>query len=67
MTRRHARIPCRSPPLRCFEGGKLVVEPSGACALAAALVGRVAVEGTRVGIVLSGGNVDAQTFATLLG
>ena len=51
----------------CFERCKLVVEPSGACALAAALAGRVAVEGTRVGIVLSGGNVDAQTFATLLG
>jgi threonine dehydratase len=51
----------------CFERCKLVVEPSGACALAAALAGRVAVEGARVGIVLSGGNVDAETFAALMG
>jgi threo-3-hydroxy-L-aspartate ammonia-lyase len=51
----------------CFTRLKLVVEPSGACALAAAIAGRVAVQGRRVAIVLSGGNVDPQTFATLLG
>ena len=51
----------------CFTRCKLVVEPSGACALAAVLAGRVAVEGLRVGIVLSGGNVDPATFAALLG
>jgi threo-3-hydroxy-L-aspartate ammonia-lyase len=51
----------------CFERCKLVVEPSGACALAAVLAGRVAVEGLRVGIVVSGGNVDPTTFAALLG
>jgi threonine dehydratase len=51
----------------CFERCKLVVEPSGACALAAAMAGRVAVDGMRVGIVLSGGNVDPRTLAGLFG
>lgn len=49
-----------------FERMKLVVEPSGACALAALLAGRIAVEGQRVGLVLSGGNVGAEAFAKLL-
>jgi threonine dehydratase len=39
-----------------FERVKLVVEPSGAVALAAVLSGRVG--GQHVGVVLSGGNVD---------
>jgi threonine dehydratase len=51
----------------CFERCKLVVEPSGASALAAAMAGHVAVDGKRIGIVLSGGNVDPRTFAELLG
>jgi threo-3-hydroxy-L-aspartate ammonia-lyase len=50
----------------CFERCKLVVEPSGACALAAVMAGKIAVGGTRVGVVISGGNVDTATFATLL-
>lgn len=37
---------------------KLVIEPTGALALAAAMEGRVSVEGRRVGILVSGGNVD---------
>ena len=37
---------------------KLVVEPTGVLALAAALEGKVEVAGRRVGVVLSGGNVD---------
>jgi threo-3-hydroxy-L-aspartate ammonia-lyase len=50
-----------------FERCKLVVEPSGACALAALLAGRVELDGARrVGVVLSGGNVDAARFAALL-
>jgi threonine dehydratase len=50
-----------------FERVKLVVEPSGACALAALLAGRVDLQGAqRVGVVLSGGNVDAERFAALL-
>jgi threonine dehydratase len=46
-----------------FERFKLVLEPSGACALAALLTAKVDVHGARVGVVLSGGNVDAATFA----
>lgn len=50
-----------------FERLKVVVEPSGASALAAVLAGTVAVRGQRVGIVLSGGNVDTARFAALTG
>ncbi|EPH45020.1 threo-3-hydroxy-L-aspartate ammonia-lyase [Streptomyces aurantiacus] len=50
-----------------FERLKTVVEPSGATALAAALSGRVDRVLPRVGIILSGGNVDARRFAELCG
>jgi len=50
----------------CFERLKLVVEPSGACALAALVAGAIPVAGQRVGVVLSGGNVDADAFARLM-
>jgi threonine dehydratase len=46
-----------------FERLKLVVEPSGASALAGLLFGRVDVHGARVGVIISGGNVDPATFA----
>jgi threonine dehydratase len=49
-----------------FERLKLVLEPSGAAALAALLSGTVKASGRRVGIVLSGGNVGAARFAELL-
>jgi threonine dehydratase len=49
-----------------FERLKVVLEPSGACALAALLAGRVTAPGERIGVVLSGGNVGADRFATLL-
>ena len=49
-----------------FERMKTVAEPSGACALAALLAGRVEARGLRVGVTLSGGNVDAERFARLL-
>ncbi|HEY2318057.1 MAG TPA: pyridoxal-phosphate dependent enzyme [Solirubrobacteraceae bacterium] len=49
-----------------FERMKLVVEPSGACAFAALLAGRVAVEGQRVGVVLSGANIGADAFAGMI-
>lgn len=45
---------------------KQVVEPSGAAALAAVLHGHVEVTGRRVGIVLSGGNVDPAALAAIL-
>ncbi len=41
-----------------WERMKLVVEPTGVLALAAALEGKVEVAGRRVGVILSGGNVD---------
>lgn len=45
---------------------KLVVEPGGAAALAALLAGRVAPAGGSVGVVLSGGNADPETFARII-
>lgn len=45
---------------------KLLVEPSGAVPLAAVMSGRVDVRGKRVGIVLSGGNVDADVLREIL-
>jgi threonine dehydratase len=49
-----------------FERLKIVIEPSGAAGLAAALFGKIDVAAKRVGIVISGGNVDVSRFATLL-
>jgi threonine dehydratase len=50
-----------------FERVKTVAEPSGACALAALLAGRVAdVQGLRVGVTITGGNVTAERFAELV-
>lgn len=50
-----------------FERLKLVVEPSGASALAALLTGKVDLRGKRVGVTISGGNVDPQIFAEAIG
>ena len=44
---------------------KLVVEPSGALGLAALLSGAIQPSG-RVGVILSGGNIDAPTMAMIL-
>ena len=44
---------------------KLVVEPTGALAAAAVLEGVVPVRGQRVGVIVSGGNVDAARLAEL--
>jgi threonine dehydratase len=49
-----------------FERMKVVVEPSGAIALAALLAGRLELAGARVGVVVSGGNIDTRRFADLL-
>jgi len=49
-----------------FREYKLVVEPGGAVALAAALTGRLPVKGRAVAVVCSGGNVDHATFARAL-
>jgi threonine dehydratase len=50
-----------------FRELKLVVEPGGAVGLAALLAGRIDARGKNVVIVLSGGNVDADLFAKLIG
>ncbi|MDG9701513.1 threo-3-hydroxy-L-aspartate ammonia-lyase [Streptomyces sp. DH37] len=50
-----------------FERLKTVIEPSGAVALAAVLAGRIDSLPSRVGLILSGGNVNAHRFAELLG
>ena len=41
-----------------WERLKLVVEPTGALGAAAALEGTTPIRGRRVGVILSGGNVD---------
>lgn len=46
-----------------FSHARLVVEPGGATALAAALQGRLETAGRTVCVVLSGGNVDPALFA----
>ena len=42
---------------------KLVVEPTGCLAAAAALEGAVPVAGKRVGVIISGGNIDLKRYA----
>ncbi len=49
-----------------FREFKLVVEPGGAVALAAALTGKLPVKGRAVAVVCSGGNVDHATFIRAL-
>jgi threonine dehydratase len=49
-----------------LERMKLVVEPTGCLAAAAALNGIAPVAGKRVGVILSGGNVDSRVMAGLL-
>lgn len=45
---------------------KLLVEPSGAVGVAALLAGLIP-RGRRVGVILSGGNIDPATLAAILG
>jgi len=45
---------------------KLVVEPGGAVALAAVLARKLETEGRSIGIILSGGNADAELYARML-
>jgi threonine dehydratase len=46
---------------------KLVVEPGGAVGLAALLAGKIDPAGKTTVVVLSGGNVDPELFARLVG
>jgi threonine dehydratase len=45
---------------------KMVVEPTGCLSLAAALQARESLKGQRVGVIISGGNIDMARFAQLL-
>lgn len=47
-----------------FERMKLVIEPSGAAGLAAVMTGKI--RGGKIGIIISGGNVDLSRFAELV-
>ena len=49
-----------------FERMKIVLEPSGACALAVLMTHAKQFEGQRVGITLSGGNVGLERFVALI-
>ncbi len=46
---------------------KLVVEPTGCLGFAGACHGGIDLQGTRVGVILSGGNVDLARFAHFVG
>ena len=50
-----------------FRELKLVVEPGGVVGLAALLSGQIDARGKNVVIVLSGGNVDADLYARIIG
>jgi threo-3-hydroxy-L-aspartate ammonia-lyase len=56
----------RSAMILAFERLKLVLEPSGATALAAVLSGRLEPRPERIGVVFSGGNIGARRFADLV-
>ena len=49
-----------------FERLKLVIEPGGAVGLAAVLAGKIDTQGRVLGIIASGGNVDAALFAGII-
>tara|TARA_Y100001934_G_scaffold108683_1_gene133279 strand:+ start:10383 stop:11390 length:1008 start_codon:yes stop_codon:yes gene_type:complete len=49
-----------------FKHLKLVIEPGGAVALAAALKGQIEICGKTIIVIASGGNVDMETFVYLL-
>ena len=48
-----------------FRNLKLVVEPGGAVSLAAVLSGRINTRGKTTAVVISGGNVDIEMFASV--
>lgn len=64
----HEFVSCSDPEVVAamrflWERTKLVVEPTGALAVAALLSGKLALSGQRVGVILSGGNVDVAEAA----
>lgn len=49
-----------------FERMKIVVEPTGCLAAAAAMDRKIDLTGKRVGVIVSGGNVDSEVFSQCL-
>ena len=47
----------------CAERLKMVVEPTGCLSLAGVRHGGIDIKGKRVGVIVSGGNVDLKKFA----
>lgn len=45
-----------------WERMKLVVEPSGACSLAGVLSRKISLQNKKVGVIISGGNIDLDDF-----
>ena len=60
-TRRWFAAGCASSPKRM----KLIVEPTGCLAAAAAFAAADEIAGMRVGVIISGGNVDLARFSAL--
>lgn len=56
-----------STMLLLWERAKIVVEPSGAVAAAPVLLRRVKAEGKKVGVILSGGNLDLRRLPWMTG
>ena len=56
----------RAAMATAFDAFKIVVEPGGAVALAAALTGQLDIGGKTVVVVASGGNVDPTVFTDAL-
>ena len=50
-----------------FEEARVVVEPSGASALAALLFSEEDLRGRRMAVTLSGGNISLERFSSLVG
>ena len=49
-----------------WERMKIVVEPSGAVSLAGVLSSQIPIQGKRVGVIISGGNIDLGEFFELM-
>lgn len=49
-----------------WERMKIVVEPSGACSLAGVLSKQIPINNKKVGVIISGGNIDLNEFFNLL-
>jgi threo-3-hydroxy-L-aspartate ammonia-lyase len=49
-----------------FERMKMIVEPTGCLSLAALLEGKINGKGLRVGVIISGGNIDPERFGELV-